>query len=274
MTKESSLKEKRKEQKKRIKEAKKREKEFKGFLYSSFLRLIFGAYLVAFIISLNDEWPLFNLKNFLIGFVVATVFIIIFWYIRRVGLGYMAMFELDMMKVYKLDRRKKPFFKNYNYKLLYYAHFFEGDFLKAIHLCDESLECTKRKKYILLARHIKILSLFFGEGTKNIKELISQQRELKATVKSKDFDYMFMVYSFMEAYLDGDYEKALEEVASFLSNEKESVYNSRKIIFMQFQKMLCLKNDDTEGVENCNLEILKCDSERKTIFSKIIDSKK
>ncbi len=265
-------KEKRKEEKKKIKEAKKREKEYKGFLYSSFIKFIVGTYLIAFLLSMNDEVPLFNLKNFLIGFVIATAVNIIFRYIRRIVLGYMVMFELDMMKVYKLDRRKTSLFKNYNNKLLYYAYLFEGDFLKAISLCNESLECTKSKKYILLARHTKILSLFFSGGTQNIKDLIQEQRELKAKVKDKDFGYMFMVYPFIEAYLDGDYELAAQTVTAFLSDEKESVYNSRKIIFLQFRKMLCLKNNDAEGVQNCNLEILKCDSERRTFFSKIIDS--
>ena len=83
---------------------------------------------------------------------------------------------------------------------------------------------------------------------------------------------MFRTYQFIEAYIDGDYEKAMETVFAFLSDEKESIYNSRKIVFMQFQKMLLIKNDDAEGVQNCNSEILKCDSERRTFFSKIIDS--
>lgn len=258
----------RKENKKKRKEY----KEYKAFLYSSFIKFIVGTYLIAFILSLNDEGPLFDFKKSVIAFVIATAVNLIFSYVRRLCLGYKVMFELDMRSVYNFERRKLSVFKDYNNKLLYSAYFYEGDFLKAISLCDETLKHTKSKKYTILARHTKILSLFFSGGTQNIKELISQQKELKATFKSKDFDYMFMVYPFMEAYLDGDCEKASEAITSFFSNEKESVYNSRKIVFMQFQKMLCLKNEDAQGVKNCNSEILKYDSERRTFFSKIIDS--
>ena len=261
-----------KERRKEKKQRKKAKREYQAFLYSSFIKFIVGTYLIAFILSLKDEWPLFDLKRFAIAFVIATAVNIVFWYVRRICLGYKAMFELDMRSVYNSERRKSPFYKSYNYKLLYYTHFFEGDFFKAISVCDEALEHTKSKKYTLLARHTKILSLFFSEGTQNIKELISQQRELKATVKSKDFDFMFRTYQFIEAYLDGDYEKAMETVVDFMSDDKESIYNSRKIVFMQFQKMLLIKKDDAEGVQNCDLEILKCDSKRRTFFSKIIDS--
>lgn len=258
-----------------IKENKKKRKEYKeykAFLYSSFIEFIIGTYLIAFILSLNEEMPLFNLKNFLVGFVIATVVNVIFWLLRRLSLGYKAMVELDMRGVYNLERRKSAFWKDYNNKLLSSAYFSEGDFFKAISLCDEMICSTKNKKTVLFARHTKILSLFFSEGTQNIKELIREQRELKATVKSKDFEFMFRTYQFIEVYLDGNYEKALETVTSFFDAEKESIVNSRKIIFMQFQKMLCLKNGDEEGVKNCNSEILKCDSERRTFFSKIIDS--
>ena len=265
---EKSYKERRKENKRKRKEY----KEYKAFLYSSFIKFIIGTYLIAFILSMDDELPLFNLKKFLIGFVIATAINIIFWFVRRLSLGYKAMVELDMRGVYNFERRKSPLFKEYNSKLLSSVYFSEGDFLKAIYLCDEMIGSTKNKKTILYARHTKILSLFFSEGTQNIKELIREQRELKATVKSKDFDFMFRTYQFIEAYLDGDYEKALETVTSFFDDEKESIVNSRKIIFMQFQKMLCLKNGDAEGVQKCNLEILKYDSERRTFFSKIIDS--
>ncbi len=258
----------RKENKKKRKEY----KEYKAFLYSSFIKFIIGTYLIAFILSLNDELPLFNLKNFLIGFAIATAVNIIFWYVRRICLGYKAMVELDMRSVYNSERRKSAFWKDYNNKLLSSVYFSEGDFLKAISLCDEMIGYTKNKKTVLYARHTKILSLFFSGGTQNIKELISQQRELKATVKSKDFDFMFRTYEFIGAYLDGNYEKAMETVTTFFSDEKESIVNSRKIIFMHFHKMLCLKNDDAEGVQKCNSEILKCDSERRTFFSKIIDS--
>ncbi|MBQ9913264.1 MAG: hypothetical protein IJO73_03445 [Clostridia bacterium] len=264
---EKGYKETRKENKKKMKEY----KEYKAFLYSSFIKFIVGTYLIAFILSLNDEWPLFDLKNFAIAFVVATVINIIFWYVRRICLGYKAMFELDMRSVYNFERRKSPLYKDYNNKLLSSVYFSEGDFLKAISLCDEMLGCTKSKKTALYACHTKILSLFFSEGTQNIKELIREQRELRDTVKNKEFDFMFRQYQFIEAYLDNDYEKASETVTAFLSNEKESVYNSRKIIFLQFRKMLCLKNNDAECVKNCNAEILKCDSKRRTFFSKIID---
>ena len=243
-----------------------------ALLYSTFIKTIICIYWLAIILSLKDEWPLFALKRFAIAFVIGTVINTVLWYMRRLSLGYMQIFELDMRAVYNFDRRKLSFFKSYNYKLLYYTHFFEGDFFKAISVCNEAIEHTKNKKYILLARHTKILSLFFSEGTQNIEELIREQKELKATVKSKDFDFMFKQYQFIEAYLDDDYEKASKTVTAFLSNEKESVYNSRKIIFLQFRKMLCLKNNDAEGVQNCNSEILKCDSERRTFFSKILVS--
>ncbi len=261
-----------KERSKEKKRRKKAKKEYQAFLYSSFIKFIVGTYLIAFILSLNDEWPLFDLKSFAIAFVIATVINIIFWYVRRICLGYKAMFELDMRSVYNSEHRKLPLYKDYNDKLLSSVYFSEGDFLKAISLCDEMIGYTKSKKTVLHARHTKILSLFFSEGTENIKELIQEQRELKATVKSKDFAFMFRTYQFIEAYLDDDYEKAMETVFAFLSDEKESVYNSRKIVFLQFQKMLCIKNDDAEGEQNCNFEILKCDSERRTFFSKIIVS--
>ncbi len=261
-----------KEIKKENKRKRKEYKEYKAFLYSSFIKFIIGTYLIAFILSLNDELPLFNLKNFLTGFVIATAVNVIFWFIRRICLGYKALFELDMRSVYNSERRKSVFWKDYNNKLLSSVYFSEGDFLKAISLCDEMLSNTKSKKTVLYSRHTKILSLFFSEGTQNIKELIQEQKVLKDKVKSKDFDFMFRTYEFIGAYLDGDYEKATETVSAFLNDEKESVYNSRKIIFLQFKKMLCLKNNDAEGVQKCNLEILNCDSERKTFFSKIIDS--
>lgn len=254
------------------KEKKKFKNKYGALMYSNFIKVSLLLYLLAFLLFSEDEFPFFDFTKSAIGFIIASIIIVILYSIRRIIIGYMVIFELDARTSYELDKRALPFYKDYNNKLLYCAHFFEGDFLKTISLCDESLERTKSKKYTLLARHTKILSLFFSEGTQNIKELIQEQREFKATVKSKDFDYMFRVYQFMEAYLDGDYEKAMETVLTFLSDEKESVYNSRKIVFMQFQKMLCLKNGDTEAVQNCNLEILKCDSERRTFFSKIIVS--
>ncbi len=260
------------ERRKEKKQRKKAKREYQAFLYSSFVKTIICIYWLAFILSLKDEWPLFDLKRFAIALVVATVINTALWYLRRLSLGYKQIFELDMRAVYNSERRKLPLYKSYNYKLLYYTHFFEGDFFEAISVCDEALGQTKSKKYTLLARHTKILSLFFSDETQNIKELISQQKELKATVKSKDFDFMFRTYQFIEAYLDGDYEKAMETVVDFMSDDKESIYNSRKIVFMQFQKMLLIKKDDAEGVQNCNLEILKCDSKRRTFFSKIIDS--
>ncbi len=260
-----------KEKRKEKRQRKKAKREYEAFLHSSFIKIIIYIYCLALILSLKSEGPFFDLKRFVIAFVIATVVSIAFWYMRRLCLGYKQIFELDMRAVYNFERRKLPFYKNYNYKLLYYTHFFEGDFLKAISVCDESLEHTKSKKYTLLARHTKILSLFFSEGTQNIKELISQQRELKEIVKSADFDFMLRQYQFIESYLDGDYEKAMETVIDFMSDEKESVYNSRKIVFLQFQKMLYLKNNDAEGIENCNAEILKCDSKRKTFFSELTD---
>lgn len=120
----------------------------------------------------------------------------------------------------------------------------------------------------MIATHTKILSKFFGEDTEDINELIEQQRELKTSVKGAEMDFMFTEYQFIEAYLEKNYDKALETVISFLSDEKESAYNSRRIVFQQFQKMLCLKKNDIQGIQNCNLEILKCDSERRTFFSK------
>ncbi len=258
--------------KEKRKEKKKFKRNYGAFLYSSFIKLAFLVYMLGLVLSLEDNYPFFSLKNFAIAFVISTVIIIVLWFMRRLYIAHKIMGELDMRIAYELDKRPLPFFKNHNYKLLYYTHFFVGDFLNAISVCDEALEHTKNKNYTLLARHTKILSLFFSEETENIKELIHKQRELKTTMKGTDFDFMFRQYQFIEVYLDADYERAMETIIDFLGDEKESIYNSRKIVFMQFQKMLCIKNNDTEGVQNCNLEILKCDSERRTFFSKIIVS--
>ncbi len=246
-------------------------KKYGALIYSSFIKVSFIIYLVAFVLSLEDEYPVFNFTKFVIGFSVSSVIIVILYFLRRLVIGHKIMFELDVRTAYELDKRKNPLFKDYNNKLLSYTYFYEGNFTKAVSVCNETLGRTKNKAYTLLARHTKILSKFFGEDTEDIKELIEQQRELKAIVKSADFDFMFKQYQFIEAYLEENYEKSMDLVLSFLKNEKESAYNSRKIVFLQFQKMLYLKNNDTEGIENCNAEILKCDSKRKTFFSELTD---
>lgn len=222
-------------------------KKYGALIYSSFIKISFIIYLTAFVLSLEDEYPVFNFTKFLIGFSFSSVIITILYFLRRLVIGHKIMFELDMRTAYNLDRRKNPLFKNYNNKLLSYTYFYEGDFSKAVSVCDETLGRTKNKAHTLIAAHTKILSKFFGEDTGDINELIEQQRELKASVKGVEMDFMFTEYQFIEAYLEENYEKAMELVLSFLKNEKESVYNSRKIVFLQFQKMVYEKTLISRG---------------------------
>lgn len=254
-----------------MKEKKKLRKKYGALLYSSFVKCVFLFYLLAFVLTL-EEYPVFNLKKIAIGFIIVTILTVIFYYMRRLCIVHKILFELDAQTAYELDRRKLPLFKKHNLILLYNVYFFEGEFKKAISVCDELLTLSKKKETIIAARQMKILSKFFDEDFESIDEIIEEQRDLITSTKDADYYYMLKEYLFIEAYLRDDYEKALEQVESLLNDEKESSYNSRKIVFQQFKKMICIKNNDVQEFENCNKEILKCDPDRKTYFSKGLEN--
>lgn len=204
-----------------------------------------------------------------IPFVIEAVFLgtIIFW--RRFSLNLIRCTDLDMKLAYELDKRKDtPKNREHNLMLMTDVYFYNGNFERAIECGAELLNISKKDDIICTARHNLILSHFLAGNYSEALKLIGEQRNVKMKNKN-EAEYCAAVYDYIELYLNAEYEKAIEKNDLILSNDRNLLMNSRKVLAVFVKMMAYEKLGNEEAVKECEQEIISIDKNRLTYFSKI-----
>lgn len=250
-------------------------KEYVPLQYNKFIKrmiafvVIILIFPVVYCLTKADDAPL-NLWFVIIPVIVAIIIPFLLYVLRKIFIGNLAVFELDLSTVYLLEKRSE---KNeiYNLKLLMNVYFFEGNFEEAIICSDKILKLTSKTKDVFSARHIKIMSLFLDKkDTSQIFELIEQQRYLETNSKLQNQDTN-LYYIFIEKFLNCNYEEALQTIEKLLQAKNIQVQNHRKVLVYYLMCLSFYEIDEFEKLEKCKEQILIADKNKQTFFSKIFE---
>ena len=145
-------------------------------------------------------------------------------------------------------------------------HFYDGEFYKTIEYCEKLLQSCKKPIGIYRVTHQKILSLFLKEKTEDILTLIEKQRQI-ALKHNLKVDTETLYYEFIQHYLSGDYEKAIQSMKQVLDIKNIEILNHIKVLAYYFMLLAYKRIGDMEQVKNCAKEILCADKNQHTFFS-------
>ena len=187
---------------------------------------------------------------------------------RRVFLGNLYAYELEFRLVYELDKRNETF-GTYNLRLLTEALFYEGDFQKTIECCDKLLSSSVNlnERYEII--HKKILSLFMN---KEYEAVLLQIQEQRRTFSEHIVQEDEMCYVFIEEYINGNYDGAIEAIQQNLLIKNIDALNYKKVFFYYLMLVAFEAKDDPKNVSECKKEILFADSLQKTYFANFNDN--
>lgn len=241
-----------------------------AFKYKNYIRRIAVLCTLPWVVTLvylltKDANECIKLRYFVfpIIFIVFTTFLV--YFSRKIYLGSLIALDLDFLAVYELERREKGH-KLYNYKLLSNLCFFGGQFKELINICDEIMSLSKKTDDVYIARHKKILSLFFCEKINDIPVLVERQRA--TIIKDKElFKETDLYYTFFEKYFECDYECAVQTIRKVLDIKNINIQNQKKVIVYYLMWLCYKKINIVDQVENCQKEILLADKNQRTFFS-------
>lgn len=251
-------------------------KKYKALKYSNYIiRIIlicclFTIVPLVYIFTKNANEQ-FNLFYLVFPFILALCFVLIMRISRKVTLGNLMAFEIDMNLVYELDKRKDNL-KNkiYNLQLLSNVKFYDGIFEEVILCSDEILKLSNDYDEIFMARHYKILSLFLCERFTEISKLIELQFEDSRFVNKIPIDDSKLYYGFIKYYLASQYNEAIEVILKMFDVKNIQILNNKKVLVYYLIRKASVQIDDFELLQKCNKEIFKADINRSTFFSKTI----
>lgn len=251
-------------------------KEYLPLQYNNFVNRMIA--LVAIILIIPVVYYLSKSDDFSLDFcfvfipvILAIIIPFLLYILRKVFIGNLAAFELDLHTVYLLDKRSEKY-EIYNLKLLMNVYFFDGDFEKVIVCSDKILKIASKKTDIFSARHLKIISLFLArKETIEIIALIEYQRRLakKSKLLIQDTD---LYYIFIEKYLHCNYEEALQEINKLLQIKNIQIQNHRKVLVYYLMSLSYYKMGEFDKMEKCKEEIFLADKNKRTFFSKSFEN--
>ena len=246
--------------------------EYLPLKYNNFIKrmvtlvVIIYIFPVVYCLTKADDSSL-NFWFVIIPLILSVIIPFLLYILRKVFLGNLAAFELDLLTVYLLDKRSEKH-EIYNSKLLMNVYFFDGDFEKVIVYSDKILKIAYKNNDIFSLRHLKIMSLFLaGKETTEIFALIEQQRHLITNFKGLNQD-INLFYSFIEKYLQCNYEEALQTINKLLQVKNIQIQNHRRVLVYYLMYLCFYKINDLEEMEKCKEEILLADKNKRTFFSK------
>lgn len=247
-------------------------KEYLPLQYNNFIKRMVTLVVIIYILPVvyclakADDSSL-DFRFVIIPVLLSAIIPILLYILRKIFLGNLAAFELDLPTVYLLDKRSKKH-EIYNSKLLMNVYFFDGDFEKVIICSDKMLKIASKNNDIFSLRHLKIMSLFLaGKETTEIFALIEQQRHLATNFKRLNQDTN-LYYIFIEKYLHCNYEEALQTMDKLLQVKNIQIQNHRKVLVYYLMHLCFHKINEFEKMEKCKEEILLADKNKRTFFSK------
>lgn len=250
-------------------------KEYQPLKYDSYIKRIIILWIIPWIVPIvallvKEEHESFEWKFVLWAIVFALLASMIMHISRNVFLGYLNVYELDFYTVYELDKRKE---KNemHNLQLLIKFYFYTGEFKSAIECLDTMMNLNLKLSDISMARHMKILSLFFEEDTDSLLVLIQQQYAMSKIAMKNSADKSY--YEFIEKYLSGKYEEAIQTIKNALNEKNINFLNSKKVLVFYLMFMAYEKMGNISRMQECVDAILLADKNKRTFFSKKINSK-
>ena len=253
------------------------QKEYLPLQYNNFIKRMIVLVLIIWIIPVvyyltKADDVLFNWLFVIIPVILSVIIPFILYFLRKVFIGNMVAFELDLYTVYLLDKRSENH-EIYNLKLLMNLYFFDGDFEKVIDCSNKISKSSSKIADVFSARHFKIMSFFLdGKENAEILALIEQQRQLTMCSKSSNQD-INLYYIFIEKYLHCNYEAALQTLDKLLQVKNIQIKKNRRVLVYYLMYLLFLKTNEFEKMEKCKEEILLADKNRRTFFSKKINTK-
>lgn len=190
--------------------------------------------------------------------VAVDVFLLI---IRKLNLRRTAFKQLDFIGAYELDGYGNEN-RIHNLYLFMRVLFYQGELSETVGLCDLLMARRLRPKIKHEVVFHKILSLFIMKDTEEILSLIDKERQGRLRTFSKEYE---PYYQFIEYYLNFEYIKAIEVIKEILRSQ-----NNRKdlmLISYYLMRLAYLKIDDFHNAQNCFVNILVIDRNRRTFFS-------
>lgn len=250
-------------------------KEYRALKYTSYIKKIIILWIIPWIVPMvallvKEEHESFEWKFILWAIMFALLASVIMCISRNVFLGYLNAHELDFYTVYELDKRNEKY-EMHNLHLLINLYFYTGEFKKAIECSDRIMNLNLKSINISMARHIKILSLFFEGDRETVFLLIQQQYAMKKNAIKGDEGNSY--YEFIEKYLSEEYEEAIQIIKNVLNQKNIEFLNSKKVLAFYLMFMVYEKIGDISQMQECADAILLADKNRRTFFSKKLDLK-
>lgn len=246
-------------------------KEHRVYKYNNHIKRIIALCIIPWIVPLVYILTMENGEIFNWGFVIfplvfSAILILILNISRKLFLGMLIAVDLDWHTMYMLDKRSENK-KSYNLQLLMNVYLNDGEFCKVLDCADELLRLSSKPQDIYIATHQKILALFFSNNITQISELIEQQRAITRECKIPSNDDN-IYYTFIENYLRGQYDNAIQVIKPLLATKNIEVFNNKKVLINYLMWLAYSKINDSNQMQACVNEILSADKYNHTFFSK------
>lgn len=248
-------------------------KEHRVYKYNNHIKRIIALCIIPWFVPLVCILTMESGENFNWGVIIfplvfSAILILILHISRKLFLGMLISIDLDWHTMYMLDKRGENK-KIYNLQLLTNVYLNDGEFCKMLDCADELLRLSSKPQDIYIATHQKILALFFSNNTAQIPKLIEQQRKTIRDFKiSSNDDNVY--YTFIENYLRGQYDNAIQIIKPLLATKNIEVFNNKRVFVNYLMLLAYSKINDSNQMQTCVSEILSADKYYRTFFSKKI----
>ncbi len=235
-------------------------KRCKNMRYEEYIKrlLIFNVFgFILFAILFVSELHFYKYILILV-WVAVDVFLLI---IRKMNLKRTAFKQLDFIGAYEFDRYGNEN-RIHNLYLFMRVLFYQGELPETAGLCDVLMARRLRPEMKHEVAFYKILSLLIMKDTEEVLSLIDKERKGRLRIFSKKYK---PYYQFAEYYLNSEYEKAIEVIKEIPRSQ-----NNRKdlmLVSYHLMRLAYLKIGDFHNAQNCFVNILVIDRNRRTFFS-------
>jgi hypothetical protein len=187
---------------------------------------------------------------------------------RRIVLGKILAFDVNMNTVYELEKRKEtPKNQIFNLHLLSQKHFYNGDFPNAL-VCIEKIKNLGSEEDFFIAQHLQILILFISRQFDEVLTLINLQSAMNIE-KLKNKMHFSLYYDFMKLFIEKRFEDSLTVINNIIAvRENFDKLNNIRLIIFYLMRMTYIELGDEEKIHWCSQEITRADKNSNTFFSR------